>query len=529
MPTWFALAFASLPLQLAQRALDPALARSLALVVSDGSVQRAAVLACNGAARAAGVQPGMRLAAARALAQELTVVVHEPAREQAALQELAGWAYQFSAQVALFPAAEGGGLLLETGASERLFGGAQALHPRILGELQRLGYRACDARAAAPATARLLARARAAGLAAGVGEAPLPAEPAALRTRLAPLPLELLGWEAAVAATLHTLGQHSLGDLWALPRGAFARRFGAQRLHELDRLLGAVADPQPLFVPPQRFCARLELPADLAEVEGLLRPLEQLLRLLEGFLRGQGAGATALRLRARHNPRRAQPRPPTTVELALALPEREPRRLLALFRERLARASLPEAAVALELELERQAPWVAVNASWLPPAPQSADAGIDTLQLVQTLHARLGAQRVFRLQAVADHRPERAYRRLALGPEPAPPSGPDPSGASVAAPGAAPPPAPRPLWILPVPRALPARDGATQLPQYGGPLALLAGPERIEAGWWDWGLAPEQARVHRDYFVARNGQGQTLWIYRELAVPHRWFLHGYFA
>ena len=46
-------------------------------------------------------------------------------------------------------------------------------------------------------------------------------------------------------------------------------------------------------------------------------------------------------------------------------------------------------------------------------------------------------------------------------------------------------------------------------PVYGSPLKLLAGPERIEAGWWD------DAAVTRDYFIAENDQGQLLWIYRE--------------
>jgi protein ImuB len=35
--------------------------------------------------------------------------------------------------------------------------------------------------------------------------------------------------------------------------------------------------------------------------------------------------------------------------------------------------------------------------------------------------------------------------------------------------------------------------------------------------------------VHRDYFVARNPQGQLLWIFRELTAPRGWFLHGFFA
>ena len=58
------------------------------------------------------------------------------------------------------------------------------------------------------------------------------------------------------------------------------------------------------------------------------------------------------------------------------------------------------------------------------------------------------------------------------------------------------------------------------------PWVLRDGPERIESGWWDG------ADVRRDYFIAENPRGETVWIYRD----HRygtddgeWFLHGLFA
>jgi protein ImuB len=60
-------------------------------------------------------------------------------------------------------------------------------------------------------------------------------------------------------------------------------------------------------------------------------------------------------------------------------------------------------------------------------------------------------------------------------------------------------------------------------PSLQGPLALRSGPERIEAGWWDG------APVSRDYFVAANPAGETLWIYRERRDPGAWYLHGLFA
>jgi protein ImuB len=55
----------------------------------------------------------------------------------------------------------------------------------------------------------------------------------------------------------------------------------------------------------------------------------------------------------------------------------------------------------------------------------------------------------------------------------------------------------------------------------GAAPALLAGPERIESGWWDGG------EVRRDYFIARIGEGSLVWVYRER--ERGWFLHGIFA
>ncbi|MDG1180937.1 MAG: DNA polymerase Y family protein, partial [Gammaproteobacteria bacterium] len=54
-------------------------------------------------------------------------------------------------------------------------------------------------------------------------------------------------------------------------------------------------------------------------------------------------------------------------------------------------------------------------------------------------------------------------------------------------------------------------------------ITLLSGPERIEARWWSGN------EVCRDYYVAREGGGSRLWIYRERGGERHWYLHGYFA
>jgi protein ImuB len=520
MPHWLALALPALPLQLAQRRFDPALARTLALAVIDGPVQRARVAYCNGPAAAAGIHSGMALAAAQALSRTLITLQRDPVRERAALHELACWAYQFSAQIvtdARGVTEECGPdsvLLLETGASERLFGGRVSLHRRIQRELQQLGYEAASASAATPGAARLLARARAAGR--DPGESAAAADPQQLARILGPLPHSLFHWAEPVGTRLAALGLDTIGEVLALPRDALARRLGTDLLVDLDRALGRCADPQPPFHPPERFSARAEMPADIIDVARLLPPLQRLLLLLEGFLRGHGAGATALLLTARHSPRRTLPLPHTQVPLALAAPERDPQRLLQLYAERLARIRLAAPVVLLELQLERMAGYIPSSGSFLPPSPHAPGAGSDILQLAELLHARLGSEGVFQLQARSDHRPECAYRLLPLTPDP--PRQPDTPPA----------PAQRPLLLLPVPCPLAPPAADHTLPAYRGALALLAGPERIETGWWEQGPQP-RAIVHRDYYVARNPRGQTVWVYRELAAPQRWFLHGFFA
>jgi protein ImuB len=54
-------------------------------------------------------------------------------------------------------------------------------------------------------------------------------------------------------------------------------------------------------------------------------------------------------------------------------------------------------------------------------------------------------------------------------------------------------------------------------------LSICSGPERIESGWWDG------ADVARDYYVARNTVGETLWIFEDRKSPGQWYLHGRFG
>ena len=67
---------------------------------------------------------------------------------------------------------------------------------------------------------------------------------------------------------------------------------------------------------------------------------------------------------------------------------------------------------------------------------------------------------------------------------------------------------------------------AQDWPHWRGPLQLLTRGERLESGWWDAGEDGAAGDVQREYFVARNLQGQWAWIFRD---AQGWFLHGLFA
>jgi protein ImuB len=440
-------------------------------------------------------------------------------------QQLLCWAYRFSAQVAWFPVADGAGLILEIGASRQLLGEPSQASSRVLQDLQLMGYQAAEATAQTPAAARLLARARLQGF--SCPPHAIPASAGAdhtlfpdLMNRLTPLPVSLLTWPPEHRQRLQTLGQHTLHDLFRLPRAALARRFGTSCLQSLDDLLGLRPDPQRCWVPPSRFCQRLELPADLIDTQSLMLPLQRLLLALEGYLQGRGTGAMALVMRAFHDQRHGTPLPPSVIELALAVPERDPQALLALFHERFHRWRLSRAATALQLDLQREHVWPERH-EHLFPGTSPALHHHKQQQLLQTFQARLGDQAVFQLVCQDDIRPE--YAEQAQAPVSGRQGVPHAlrSGVGAMRPGR------RPAWLLRPAQVLPFPVAPCWLPRYRGVLSHLAGPERIESGWWD--PSSPSAMVRRDYFVARNPHGQTLWIYREHEPPHAWYLHGFFA
>ncbi len=414
----------------------------------------------------------------------------EQLRRQRLLERLALKAQGFTPRVSLAPP---DGLLLEVKGSLKLFDGANNLCRLIEEEHRAAGVESMLAVAPTPLAALACARAH---------KACVLVDHALLVSSVVSLPLIALRWPEEVIARLAKIGVYTVGQALRLPRAGFARRFGAAQLASLDRLTGRVADPRARFHARERFRRRRELSYEIDDQAAILRALDPLLRELESFLRVRQAGITQLQCRFRH--RHA---PPTSCVLQLAAPAADASHLAELLGERLNLTNLPEAVRSCELRTDLVVPLAPACVAMWQPGEHGGSAGAGSPQLIEHLRARLDAQAVHGVQLVSDHRPERMSRSVE----------PDACVDAQARHRSA---GSQPLWLLSQPRQLDERAG---MPWLRGALHVCGDPQRIETGWWDEGA------IARDYYFAIDAHGVRLWVFRERASPHRWFLHGVFG
>jgi protein ImuB len=348
------------------------------------------------------------------------------------------------------------------------------------------------------------------------------------------LPVHTLAAARAHLPTLARLGIASWGQLRALPRGGLVRRFGAGLVDALDCAYGQRAEVYPWLTLPEVFDAPLELAASVENATALLFGARRLLAQLQVWLRARQRGVLALELLWELDARRsnalhvdahhsggAQGR----LELRTAQPTQDMAHLARLLSEQLARVTLPAPVLHLRMRSLQTQSLALESISLLP---DDVRAGDSLHQLLERLSARLGPEQVCSVHLHADHRPERmqswcaavdatksgaarAYSTRARGQIDLKEMAKD---------------AIYPTWLLAMPLRLTVHQG---LPQHHGPLTLLAGPQRLEAGWLEGDAAL------RDYYVARSATAGLLWVYRERlsrqasGAQALWYLHGIFA
>lgn len=473
-------------------------------------------------------------------------------------QMLAWWALGFTPRVACLEDA----VVLEWQASQRLFGGRRALMRQLEQGAEQAG---CQGWGHARTALGALALAR---------------TPRPHPRQLDALPLTSLRALATHEATLSRMGCRTLGDVAHLPRDGVSRRFGAAVLQALDQARSVAPEAFTWLSLPPVFDARLELPGRVDQADALQPACDWLLARLGAWLVARHMGVRSFTLRWQHDGQRrdAARSGEHTVRLGTATADVvRLRRLVAEHLRRLAllapvgEISLHAADIApveaceddLFLAHSQDVAWHAD--AWQTPAGRRHQHDALTA-LLERLSVRLGSERVRTGQLQDDHRLGLDQAWLPWAPQGRSPSSNTPGVHHGL---------PHPAWVLPVPQPLHTeQDASGQVhPLYHGRLALLAGPHRMDTGWWGLdaandaiGIAPapcaptcqvaEPAASYdvgqgitpvapRDYFLAHSPRAGLLWVFRTRANASRdampspvrampaeaeaWFLHGLFA
>ena len=519
-------------------------------------LEKQRVLLANDAAVALGVRPGQATATARTLADGIRLLERNPVAEQRCLEQLCCWGYSLSPT--LYPYGDNC-LLLEVGSCMMIYGSIEALLSRIRSQLSQRGYSYYCGLAPTPKGALLFTRPLSSGTAGTPSEVqrsikPLSNEaggttsevhhnqgslthggaagPVSSRTtetpsvvhhyqrsrkiethgatseesegdtlegRLGGLPLRVLEEFPREVDALAKAGLWTIGDILALPRRALARRCGKAFVHYIEQVLGVAEDRAPDFSPPPRFSDHYWFGYEVKANQELLPAIQLLLQSLCRFLRNTQLQTQRLEWELFGVNRNIQR---LSVHSSLSQANwQEWYRLTHLKIEHLPLAGGDEGGMGIEgigLRCEHLVPGNAGTDDLFRQAGQREPLH----SLLDRLKNRLGLQSVCKIACRDEHLPEHAgYSSPDTRPEVTTLIGREQ----------------RPFWLMPEPQQM--REVAGQ-PCWNGRLTLLEGPERIEDNWWD-------EAVSRDYYVARDGNGQQYWIYRDRLQDH-WYIQGVF-
>ncbi len=394
------------------------------------------------------------------------------------------------------------GILLDITGCAHLFGGEVGLLLAVERAFARQSLSVRAAIAGRLSRAWAWARFGAAGILAAEGQ----------EERLAALPVRALGLEPETAMALGRLGFRTLGQLARLPRAALLTRFGADLATRLDRFWGEGEEPFAPLAEPARFQARLVWPEPIGRTEDIEAAMRRLLQSVCRDLERAQEGARRVVLGLHRVDGEV-----ARLEARAGRPVRDPAHLARLLALDLDGLDVGFGIEIMILEAVETAPLGARQTG----LGDAADA-VALDQLADQLAARLGPERVLRLEPAASHVPERAARLL---PATALPTG---------GPWLAREPRPLRVWKKPLPAQALARipDGPpVRLAWRDGPAPVLhaEGPERILPEWW----RPEDEGFRlRDFYRLTLADGRRLWVHREGAYgdsdPPVWRVQGVF-
>ena len=458
------------------------------MVVAEDTPQ-SPVLWVNAPAREAGIAPGLRYAAALALAPHLRAGTVSPADVARAVRAVTDALRRFSPHVE--PSADEPGVLwLDASGLERLHSSLAEWAEAVRTDLAHAGYDAVIVvgftRFGTYAAAQVTRGTR---VLADPDEERAVGRRVSLRhLRLPPDTLDALG----------RLGVRTVDDLLRLPAGGVLERFGpaAERLHRLaSGDLWTPLVPLPATEPVRR---HLVLDAPESDAQRLLFAVKHVLHPLLARLAPRGQALAALDLRFRlgkgeWSAHLIRPASPTLDAVRLA----------DLVRLRLDAVRVD--AGVTEIFAEAAGVPAAPDQLALLPEHSSRDVEAGTRAL-DRLRARYGDGAVVGAVLRDGHLPEArfgwepvAHLRL---------------------------PRPRSVGMRPLVRRIFERP--VPLKRYvaiPGEPSAAGGPFIVSGGWWACPACPAPDGAHRTYYFLEGTHGELRWVFYD-AVRRRWYLHG---
>ncbi|MGE0791347.1 MAG: DNA polymerase Y family protein [Sandaracinaceae bacterium] len=481
----------ALPLQLVLRGrarLDPggrAGGDSPPLAVVEEDHPQAKILMVDTKAAAARVRPGMRYNVALTVCREL-VAAPVPDRELAAAKE-----ELLRAPLARTPRVEpddaiDGVFWLDPAGMTALFGPLDRWADYVHGALTALGY--------VGAVVVGFGRLPSLAIARVSRGAVVLASPADEARRAERVPLWRVDVDPELVRALEQLGVRTLGRFLDLPRGEIGVRFGPDAALVHARLADAFRVPMQPAAHPDPIVIEAELDPATDDAARTLFCIKGALHALMGELARRSMALSALELRLSYE-RGGERR----EHLEPARASRDEAALLELVRLRLF-------AIALEDRVER----VVLDA--LPARLDGAQLALfagrgrdptAAARGLARLRAAYGDDAVVRARLADGWLPENAFRFEPTSKLSDPKPTPNTEGVLV-------------RRVLAKPERL-ASD-ATGRPRTQPPLRALAGPYRLQGGWW----VKEAAR---DYFFGERDDGSLLWLFFD-RTRRAWFVHG---
>lgn len=496
------------------------------IVIVDSKKNR--IVQLNDNAKAKGLQIGMGLGMAASLADNLSVVPYKMAEEEAYLQTLAEQLYSVTANIALFPPQ---GLALKVGDMLQIYQHLGVYIAAVNAVLTPYHLKTNFACGYSPTLAQLLA-------CAGVNL--ITSDQSVMTKKSANLSVEQLFITDKAKSNLVRLGIKTLAQLQALPIKECAKRLDSSTIEYLAQLKGKVAKSLVFYQPKSHFEHSVEILYEMKSLDTLLQPIKQLLTLLEAFLFRHDNVCQQLEFCLYHRTDGLNHVLQQTLMINSATGEYLVARWLNLVNLKLSNIKLLAPITKVSLRVRHFQP----NTGEIDDIFQGKKGQLSFAQLASLLVNKLGDDKVLRLQQGNDHRAELAssyqpfinYSVNKANNSQNSGKGNDAAIANKSIQYAVEEHGLRPSFILAEPEPLLSN------------INVLHGPERISTAWWEQSKVSVTAQsfnrkansddekepehgYQRDYFIAKNSQGQCCWVYKELNNPlnSQWYIHGYFS